>query len=301
MNPPEMGSLDFAFEMPFCNVLARAICIPQVRGKAAAKWFRSEVVPVDSFKVKRPFPVRSRACGGLYNLQEFLEGLALVKSSCMEKSASATVNIQAIVSMPFQENSYVVWKTGRTDCLVFDPGFEPELILDFVRQEKLTPAALLLTHGHADHIAGNAALKKVFPEAPILIGEKDEEMLGNPWANLSAPFGMEVTSPPADRLLREGDRVAFAGIEMDVLDIPGHSPGHIVYVFRDEPIQVFGGDVLFQGSIGRTDFPGGDGQLLCSGIREKLFTLSDDTVVYPGHGPETTVGREKRTNPFVGE
>jgi len=119
--------------------------------------------------------------------------------------------------------------------------------------------------------------------------------------NLSAPFGLPITSPAADRLVREGDVLEHAGIRLEVLEIPGHSPGHVVFVHRSEPLVVFGGDVLFRGSIGRTDFPGSNGPLLLQGIRTKLFPLPPDTVVYPGHGPVTTVAQEKRFNPFVGE
>ncbi len=211
------------------------------------------------------------------------------------------LNIHTIVSQPFEENTYVVWQTGRSDCLVIDPGLEPELILDFLSEQELKPAAILLTHGHADHIGGNATVKAAFPDAPILIGVNDEVMLGDAFANLSGVFGLPFTSPPADRLLREGDQVELAGIVLDVLDIPGHSPGHIVYVHRGEPHRVFGGDVLFRGSIGRDDFPGSDGRLLRSGIRNKLFAMPGDTIVYPGHGPTTTVAVEKRSNPFVGD
>jgi hydroxyacylglutathione hydrolase len=117
---------------------------------------------------------------------------------------------------------------------------------------------------------------------------------------MSAFFGEPVVSPPADRTVREGDRLSLAGIDLDVLDIPGHSPGHVVYVTGggSAPV-VIGGDVLFRGSIGRTDFPGGDLALLLRGIREKLWPLPGGAVVYPGHGPVTTVGHEKRTNPFL--
>jgi glyoxylase-like metal-dependent hydrolase (beta-lactamase superfamily II) len=211
------------------------------------------------------------------------------------------LQIRTQVSMPFDENSYVVWLPGRRDALVFDPGLEPELILDCLRQEGLTPTAILNTHGHADHIAGNAALKEAFPEAPLIIGINEQHLLTDANANLSAPFGMPVTSPPADSLVREGDVVEAAGIRLEVLDVPGHSPGHVVFLYRDNPCQLFAGDVLFQGSIGRYDFPNSNGPLLFQGIRSKLFTLPEDTVVYPGHGPTTTVGVEKRTNPFVGE
>jgi glyoxylase-like metal-dependent hydrolase (beta-lactamase superfamily II) len=214
---------------------------------------------------------------------------------------AAPLEIHTIVSQPFAENTYVVWRPGRSDALVIDPGLEPEEILGFLRTRRLTPAALLNTHGHADHIGGNAALKQAFPEAPLLIGADEEHLLTDATANLSAPFGMPIVSPRADRLVREGDVVEAAGIRLDVLDVPGHSPGHVVFVYRDEPIVLFGGDVLFRESIGRYDFPGSDGRLLMTGIRTKLFTLPPSTVVYPGHGPTTTVGHEKRANPFVGE
>lgn len=212
---------------------------------------------------------------------------------------NATLEIHTIVSLPFQENTYVVWLPDRSEAVVFDPGLQPELILDFLREQGLTVAAILNTHGHADHIGGNAALKQAFPKAPLVIGENDAVMLTDADANLSAPFGMPVTSPPADRTVREGDIVEAAGLSFEVRDIPGHSPGHVVYVVRTQPVIVLGGDVLFRGSIGRTDFPGGSLPQLLDGIRRKLFTLPPDTVVYPGHGPVTRTGYEERTNPFL--
>jgi glyoxylase-like metal-dependent hydrolase (beta-lactamase superfamily II) len=209
------------------------------------------------------------------------------------------LQIHTIVSLPFEENTYVVWQPPGTDALVIDPGLQPDLILDFLREQGLTVAAILNTHGHADHIGGNADMKAAFPEAPLMIGQGDAVMLTDADANLSAPFGMPITSPAADRLLREGDVVEEAGIRLEVLEIPGHSAGHIVLVYRGQPCLVFGGDVLFRGSVGRTDFPGGSSQRLFDGIRGKLFTLPPDTVVYSGHGPVTTVAHERRTNPFV--
>jgi len=209
------------------------------------------------------------------------------------------LQIRTVVSMPFAENTYVVWLAGRAEALVLDPGLEPEVILDFLGDEGLTPAALLNTHGHADHIAGNADLKRAFPQAPLIIGANDAPLLTDPNANLSAPFGMPIISPPADRLVSEGDVVEAAGIRLEVLDVPGHSPGHVVFVYRGAPVVVFGGDVLFRAGIGRYDLPGCNGQLLLQGIREKLLTLPADTVVYPGHGPVTTIGHELKANPFV--
>ena len=214
---------------------------------------------------------------------------------------STNLQIRTVVSQPFEENTYIVWLPGRSAAIVIDPGLEPDLILDLLRDEQLTPAIILNTHGHADHLGGNEALKQAFPQAPLLIGLNEERLLSDPMANLSAPFGMPITSPPADRLLREGDVVEAAGIRLEVLDLPGHSPGHVVYLHRGEPCVLFGGDVLFRGSVGRTDFPGSDGRVLFEGIRGKLFKLPGDTVVYPGHGPVTTISHERQTNPFVGE
>jgi len=208
------------------------------------------------------------------------------------------LRIATVESMPFAENTYIAWRPGRSDAIVIDPGFEPDAVLDALRAERLSAAVILNTHGHVDHIAGNAALKEAFPDAPLVIGAGDAAMLTDPMLNMSGLAGVAITSPPADRSVREGDVIETAGLRLEVLDIPGHSPGHVGFVLRDGPI-VFGGDVLFAGSIGRTDFPGGDLELLLSGIRAKLWPLPDETAVYPGHGPATTVGAEKRTNPFL--
>lgn len=211
------------------------------------------------------------------------------------------LQIHTIVSQPFEENTYVVWQPGGRDALVFDPGLEPELIREFLHERELTPAAILNTHGHADHIGGNAYLKHAYPEVPLLIGAGDAPMLTDAEANLSAFYGVPIVSPPANGVVREGDVLQHAGIPLEVLEVPGHSPGHVVFFHRAEPPLLFGGDVLFRGSVGRTDFPNGNGPLLFKGIREKLFCLPPETVVYPGHGPVTTIGHEKQFNPFVGE
>lgn len=207
-----------------------------------------------------------------------------------------------IVSMPFQENTYVARLADRTDCLVIDPGLEPELILDFLSAEKLDVAMILNTHGHADHIAGNRAVKRAFPQAPLVIGELDVPMLSDPTQNMSAFAGVRLVSPPADRTVRDGDVVEAAGFKLDVRHIPGHSPGHVVFVWQEhDPVIVFGGDVLFAGSVGRCDLPGGSHRQLITGIRAKLFTLPATTRVLPGHGPETTVAAERRSNPWAGD
>lgn len=211
------------------------------------------------------------------------------------------LNIRAIESAPFGENSYLVWADGRTDAFVIDPGFEPDAITDLLAREKLSLGAIVCTHGHVDHIAGNADLKRAYPDAPILIGRGDAGMLTDPAANLSGNWGFHIVSPPADRLLDDGERLTVAGVELEVREIPGHSPGHVVFVIHAEnPPVVLGGDVLFAGSVGRTDFPGGSFPTLKAGIEAKLWPLPDDAKVFPGHGPVTTIGEEKRTNPFVG-
>jgi glyoxylase-like metal-dependent hydrolase (beta-lactamase superfamily II) len=206
-----------------------------------------------------------------------------------------------VISLPFDENTYVAHLPGRDDCIVFDPGFEPDKVIAYLDEKGLTPAAIVCTHGHADHIVGNAALKDRWPACPLVIGRGDAAKLTDPELNLSAAFGASLVSPRADRTLDEPDQFEAAGLELDVLAAPGHSAGHVVFLCRQtQPWRVFGGDVLFRGSVGRTDFPDGDFEALRAAIHDKLFTLPDDTIVLPGHGPATTIGQEKRTNPFVG-
>lgn len=212
------------------------------------------------------------------------------------------VNVETIVSQPFSENTYAAHIRGKTDCIVVDPGLEPGLIFRALEDLSLLPIAILNTHGHADHIGGNAAMKDRFPDCPLYIGSGDADKLTDPAGNLSGGFGVPLISPPADVVLTEGDVVSAGGMDLKVYDTPGHSAGHVVFVFKDHsPWLVFGGDVLFQHGIGRSDFPDGDAQALVQSIHEKLFTMPDDTIVLPGHGPPTTIGEEKRQNPFVGE
>ncbi len=211
-------------------------------------------------------------------------------------------HIVAVVSRPFEQNTYIAWLEGRGDCVVIDPGLEPHKILAALEKHDLTPAALLITHGHSDHIGGNAARKQRWPEGPIVIGANEADKLPTPSRNLSAQFGVPLVSPPADRLVRDGETIEYAGCILTVQEIPGHSSGHVVFIARDhEPPIVFGGDVLFAGSIGRTDFPDGNFEQLAAGIRQKLFMLPDETVVLSGHGPATTIGAERKNNPYVGE
>jgi glyoxylase-like metal-dependent hydrolase (beta-lactamase superfamily II) len=211
------------------------------------------------------------------------------------------VQITRILSIPFEENAYVARLPDRDDCLVVDPGLEPQKILDYLHQQQLEPAAILNTHGHSDHIAGNGALKECWPDCPLVIGVGDAPKLTDPQQNLSALFGASLVSPPADVLLRDGQNYSAAGFDLEVIAVPGHSAGHVVYLWKDHsPCVAFVGDVVFAGGIGRTDFPDGDTQALLGGIRQKLFTLPADTLLLPGHGEPTTVDQERRTNPWVG-
>lgn len=209
--------------------------------------------------------------------------------------------IEPVVSAPFDQVAYVVWLRGGEEALVVDPGFDTDGVDRVLARHGLRLAAILNTHGHADHIAGNAAMKAAHPDAPLVIGRNEAHLLTDPKANLSAGFGVPLVSPPADRLVEDGERVELAGIGLRVREIAGHSPGSVVFVAEDfDPPFVLGGDVLFAGSVGRTDFPGGSARSLLDGIKAKLFNLPDGTLVLPGHGPPTTVGVERRDNPYVG-
>ncbi|OHB71034.1 MAG: hypothetical protein A2V70_15120 [Planctomycetes bacterium RBG_13_63_9] len=211
------------------------------------------------------------------------------------------IQITTVLSILFSENTYIAHLKNARDCVVVDPGLEPEKTIAHLLQHELTPAAILNTHGHSDHIGGNAALKQRWPDCPLVIGRDEAAKLTDPSGNLSAMFDAALVSPPADVTVVEGDTYSAAGLDLKVLAIPGHSIGHVVYLYEDhDPPLVFVGDVIFAGGIGRTDFPDGDFQQLMSGIRTKLLVLPDPTRLYPGHGPPTTVGEEKRTNPWVG-
>jgi glyoxylase-like metal-dependent hydrolase (beta-lactamase superfamily II) len=212
----------------------------------------------------------------------------------------AEYTIDAVVSAPFEQNAYLIWRVGQAEGLVIDPGFDTSSLLERLQRQHLGLAAILNTHGHIDHIVGNATMKQAFPSAPLVIGTNEAGLLSDPEKNLSAPFGARLISPDADRLVSDGDRINFGGFRFEVREIPGHSPGSVIYLCDEfDPPFVFAGDVLFAGSIGRTDLGGNLKQLL-QGIRAKLFALPDGTLVYPGHGPVTTIGQEKRSNPFVG-
>ncbi len=212
------------------------------------------------------------------------------------------LEIQGFELGPWGTNCYVVApadaRPSHTPCWIIDASFEPQAMIEYIKDEGLSPEALILTHAHIDHIAGAFDIRRAFPNVPILIHELEERWLLDPELNLSANAGIPVTAPQATRLLNDGDTLDLAGTSWRVLHVPGHSPGSIALSCERE-LTLFGGDALFAGSIGRTDFPGCSFEELERSIRIKLYTLPDQTVVYPGHGPPTSIGREKRSNPFV--
>ena len=209
------------------------------------------------------------------------------------------MKIDRFILGDFETNCYVVRADeSARDCLVIDPGFDAEQVVEFLVEQKLNPVAVILTHGHVDHIVGLDLLRHQFSGLKVYIHRLDAQMLANAAANLSTLVEKSYTAEPADVLVEDEQIIEQAGIRLEVLHTPGHTPGGICLQARQEGL-VFVGDTLFADGVGRTDFPGGDMGELIRGIKAKLLTLPDNTVIYPGHGMRSTVGREKRANPFL--
>ncbi len=202
---------------------------------------------------------------------------------------------------PMAANAYLLRDETSADGAVIDPGGDGDRIVERCRAEGVEPRYIIDTHGHVDHIAANADLKAAFPEAQLCIGAGDAGRLTDPAANLSAMFGLPLDGPAADRLLADGDELRFGAVTLSVLAAPGHTPGGICLLAAQEtPPQLFCGDLIFRRGVGRTDLPGGSWPDLVESIRERVFTLPDETVIWPGHGPATTVAEERIDNPFMG-
>lgn len=213
-------------------------------------------------------------------------------------ASSPAPRVETFALGPWETNCYVISLDGSPDCWIIDVGFDPAPMIEAIQRTRLRPIRIILTHAHLDHIAGAREVIAAFGQIPIAIHQAEADWLGDPTLNLSAFLEMNVTAPPASELLHDGDTLELGASRWRILHTPGHSPGGITLV-NDESRTAIVGDTLFAGSIGRHDFPTSDGRQLLRSISTRLMTLPDDTRVLPGHGPATTIGHERRSNPFL--
>jgi hydroxyacylglutathione hydrolase len=199
---------------------------------------------------------------------------------------------------PVQENTYIVYN-NKKDAIIIDPGSEGKKIIQNIESLQLKPLAILLTHAHFDHIGAVDEVRENYG-LPLYIHKKEQDWLKDTKKNGSAYFGKSIKAKPASHIITDKDSILTIGtFSFDVFTTPGHSPGSISF-YSKEANAVFSGDALFAGSIGRTDLYGGDQEVLLKSIHEKLLQLPEETVVLSGHGPETTIGMEMDSNPFLG-
>jgi len=206
------------------------------------------------------------------------------------------VKVETFILGPLKTNSYVLRSGG--DCWVVDPGMWPRRLVRFLRELAVVPSRILLTHGHGDHIAGIGKLRKAFEGVWLCCPAADTAMLRDVKLNMSGAFGLGIKAPQADELLEPGMLLKLGHESWKVLDTSGHTPGGVSYYCAAEAM-VLTGDALFAGSIGRTDIPAASEARLLGNIREHLLSLPDETRIMPGHGQPSTIGAERRTNPFL--
>lgn len=196
----------------------------------------------------------------------------------------------------FGTNSYIVYNTEGREAVLIDPPSNGDFIVNMIRQQRFKLQAILLTHGHIDHMGAVKQIREALPDVKVYAAKEEAEVLGDSTKNLSAIFGSAM-SMEADVYLQNGETLSFMGREICCKLVPGHTEGGMCYYIPEDHM-VFSGDTLFAGSVGRSDFPTGSASTLIRSIEEQLFVLPEDTKVYPGHGEATTIGTEKRTNPF---
>ena len=206
-----------------------------------------------------------------------------------------SLNMKVLVVGSLGVNCYILHEEGHDEAVVIDPGGSEEAVWMHISAEGLTLKAILNTHAHADHIGAVDFLREK-TGAKFYLHEADAPMLLDARKNLSAFMGMPIVTKPADVLLKGGEVLDICHMKFTVLHTPGHSPGGVCYLMED---RVFSGDTLFAESVGRTDFPGSSAKDLMTSVREKLLVLPDEIKVYCGHGPETTIGHERKYNPYI--
>jgi glyoxylase-like metal-dependent hydrolase (beta-lactamase superfamily II) len=203
----------------------------------------------------------------------------------------------SIPSSPWA-NGYLLWDDASSLAMVIDPDMTGEVLLNMIKRRELKLDTIVLTHGHFDHIASVNRLLELFPHAKLMVHRLDAPFLADPELNLSSWQGREIRVRQEVQVLEDGDILSVGEETLRVLHTPGHTPGSICLY---TPGVLFSGDTLFKLSVGRCDLPGGDMRKLLSSVREKLFTLPDETKVYPGHGPATTISDERVGNLYLGE
>ena len=216
---------------------------------------------------------------------------------------SFPMHIQTFTLGEWMTNCFVLHEDGeaaqgKRPCWIIDAGFRPEPMTAYIKKNELEPKAVLLTHAHLDHIAGLTALRMYWPDLPILIHQSEESFLVDPLLNLSVILEEPIIVPAATGFLTHGQEMTIAGRKCKLRHTPGHSPGGITFYFPDDKLAIVG-DTLFAGGVGRTDFPTSDHDLLFKSIHDQLMTLPDDTTILPGHGPQSTIGQERKFNPFL--
>lgn len=208
-----------------------------------------------------------------------------------------TMNVQIIPVTMFQSNCVIVWDDETRDGVVFDTGGDPHRIIDYIEQNKINVHAIMLTHGHVDHVSGTNKVKEATGARVYL--HEDDWKTAEHTPRQCLMFGIPVEDPPLlDEKILDGDTFEFGTLELEAMHTPGHSPGSTIFRFTKEPELLIAGDLLFAGSIGRVDLPGGSNSRMKESL-ERIKQLPDDLVVISGHGPQTTIGKEKRTNPYL--